>query len=97
MSPIDYYLYHSGRGFWAESSKAKTLFSFLSIDIFQDASGWLNDLAIKNIPRIFFTLDTFQSFKNWLNDSLPKNIALISVTLDTSQLFSGWLKIVGVS
>ena len=33
-----------------------------------NVSGWLKELALKNIPCIFFTLDTFHLLSGWLKE-----------------------------
>ena len=44
-------------------------------------SGWLKELALRNIPPISLTLDTFHLLSGWLKDLAPANIRSIFVTL----------------
>ena len=49
-----------------------------SLDTFHLLSGWLKEVASRNIYHIFVTLDTSQLLSGWLKDNEPINIQAIS-------------------
>ena len=58
---------------------------FVTLDVSNSLSDWLNELAPMNIPLIFTTLDVSNPFSGWLNDVAWANIQLMFTTFDVSQ------------
>ena len=52
-----------------ESAPSNILLIYVtSLDTFHLLSGWLKEVALRNIYHIFVTLDTSQLLSGWLND-----------------------------
>ena len=57
----------------------------VTLETFHFPIGWLNSLALENIPFISVTLDTSHRLMSSLKVVLPANNSSIFVTLETSQ------------